>query len=163
MKNVLVFTCILLFLTVGLYAADPAIGFWKSIDDESGEITAGWEVYEEQGILYGKILKVVGQPADALATACEGPYKDFPVAGDTSKMTLINTPWIYGLENKGEGKWKSGKIIDPENGKMYTSEITFHKAGGKYKMDTLEMRGKIGPFGRSQFWQKSTREEIMSL
>ncbi len=163
MKKLFIITSVLFLFTCTLYAADPALGFWKSIDDASGEITAGWEVYEDNGILYGKILKVVGQPADALATACEGPYKDFPIAGDTSKMTLINTPWIYGLVNKGEGKWRNGRIIDPENGKAYASEITFHKAGAKYKVDTLEMRGKIGPFGRSQFWQKSTREEIMSL
>ncbi len=162
MKKIITITLMLLCTTV-LFAQDPAIGFWKSIDDESGEVTAGWEVYEENGILYGKILKVVGQPIDALATECKGPYKDFPIAGDTSKMTLINTPWIYGLVNKGEGKWRSGRIIDPENGKDYASEITFHKAGGKYNVDTLEMRGKIGPFGRSQFWQTSSREEIMSL
>ncbi len=162
MKKIICLALVLLCATVA-FAADPAIGFWKSIDDTSGEVTAGWEVYEENGVLYGKILKVVGQPADALATACEGPYKNFPVSGDTSKMTLINTPWIYGLVNKGEGKWRNGRIIDPENGKDYASEITFHKAGGKYKVNTLEMRGKIGPFGRSQFWQTSTREEIMSL
>ncbi len=162
MKKIICLALVLLCATVA-FAQDPALGFWKSIDDDTGEVTAGWEVYEEDGILYGRILKVVGQPADALATACEGPYDDFPIAGDTSKMTLINTPWIYGLVNKGNGKWRNGRIIDPETGKDYASEITFHKAGGKYKVDTLEMRGKIGPFGRSQFWQKSTREEIMAL
>ncbi len=163
MKKVITIAIILFTVSIGLFATDPALGYWKSIDDESGEVTAGWEVYEEAGVLYGKILKVVGKPADELAVECKGPYKDFPVPGDTSKMTLINTPWIYGLVNKGEGKWRNGRIIDPENGKSYASEITFHNAGGKYKVDTLEMRGKIGPFGRSQFWQKSTREEIMAL
>ncbi len=163
MKKISVIALMLLTASLGLFAADPAIGFWKSIDDESGEITAGWEVYEEDGILYGKILKIVGFPDDTLAIECKGPYKDFPIAGDTSKMTIVGTPWIYGLENKGSGKWKNGRIVDPESGKDYASEITFHKAGGKYKVNTLEMRGKVGPFGRSQFWQTSTREEIMSL
>ena len=162
MKRVVMYVA-LCALSVGALLADPAVGFWKSVDDDSGKVTAGWEVYEKNGVLYGEIINVVGKPADAKATKCKGPYDNFPVAGKTSEMTLVNTPWIWGLSNKGSGKWKGGKIVDHESGKQYTCEITFHKTGGKYKVDTLEMRGKIGPFGRSQFWQRSTEEEILSL
>ncbi len=155
---------VLLVLCISAVAfADPALGYWKSINEE-GKITAGWEIYVENGKLYGKIVKVADQPADALAEECTGEYEDFPVAGDVSKMPLVGTPFIYGLEMKKEGEWRKGSIIDPESGKLYGCQITFHKAGSKkFATDTLEMRGKIGPFGRSQFWQRSSLEEIQSL
>ena len=35
--------------------------------------------------------------------------------------------------------------------------------GKKYLSDTLEMRGEVGPFGRSQFWNKATKEEALSI
>ena len=35
--------------------------------------------------------------------------------------------------------------------------------GKKYKVDTLEMRGSIGPFGRSQYWKKSTQADASAL
>ena len=41
---------------------------------------------------------------------------------------------------------------------------TFHKADGKkYKEDTLEMRGEVGPFGRSQFWKAASESEAKGL
>ncbi len=163
MKRIALFLILALFASVWFLSADSALGYWKSIDDETGKVTAGWEIYVENGKLYGKIITAVDVTSYDLATECIGPYDDFPLPGDTSKMTIVGTPWIYGLENKSNGVWKGGRIIDPANGKDYTCEITFHKAGGKYRVDTLEMRGKIGPFGRSQFWQRATLDEILAL
>ena len=50
---------------------------------------------------------------------------------------------------KAEGKdvWEGGKILDPENGKTYTLRLTPIEGGAK-----LEVRGSIGPFGRTQTW-----------
>jgi uncharacterized protein (DUF2147 family) len=83
-------------------------------------------------------------------------------------MRVIGTEWIWGLSQSGAGEWKGGSIIDPEHGKMYICEITFHPAGTRarrrtFTTDTLEMRGKVGPFGRSQFWEKATRQEVEAI
>lgn len=158
-----VFSMIFVFVICGSLFADPVIGFWKSIDDETGELTAGWEIYEKDGLLYGEIISLVGFPADQKAEMCDSSYKGFPLKGNVSEMTVIGTPWIFGLEKEDEGEWDGGKVIDPESGKMYTCEITFHPIGKKYKVETLEMRGKIGPFGRSQYWQRSTLEEVKAI
>ena len=40
-----------LLLSAALFAADPAVGLWKSIDDKTGEITAIWQIYEQNGKL----------------------------------------------------------------------------------------------------------------
>ena len=48
-----------LFVAAGLaFAADPAEGIWKSIDDQTGEVTAIWKIYEQNGTLYGTIAAV---------------------------------------------------------------------------------------------------------
>ena len=153
-----------LFVVSFACAQDLVEGYWKSVD-ESGVITAGWKIYQKEGKLYGEIVKVPGTDADALATECKGPYKNFPIKGDTSKMTLINTPWIFGLEKISQGVWAGGNIVDPNDGNMYKCKITFRaKDGKKYKEDTLEMRGEIGlGIGRSQFWTKTSLEEISNL
>ena len=61
---------------------------------------------------------------------------------------------ILGLEiirgaKKADDKdvWEGGKILDPENGRNYTLRMTPVEGGKK-----LEVRGSIGPFGRTQTW-----------
>ena len=157
-----IFAALLLSVFAGFaFAADPVEGYWVSIDEE-GKLTAGWQIYEESGVLYGKILAVAGKPRDTVATAVKESYKDFPVQGAVNKMTVVGTPWIWGLSKKGAGQWAGGNIIDPADGKVYKCKITFRAADGKkFKEDTLEMRGEIGMgIGRSQFWKRSTPEDI---
>lgn len=147
------------------FAADPAEGYWLSVDEKTGEVTAGWEIYQKDGVLYGQILSAAGKASDTLASKCKESYANFPVAGKVNAMTVVNTPWIYGLKNNKPGVWSGGNIVDPSSGSMYNCKIIYHAAdGNKYKIDTLEMRGEIGfGIGRSQFWQKSTREKVAGL
>lgn len=154
------------FLCAGaLSAADTVEGYWKSIDEKTGKVTAAWKIYDQGGKLYGIIVTVPSQKDDTIAKECVGPYKGFPVAGDVSKMTVVNTPFIYGLTKKAEGQWDSGNIIDPKDGKVYKCKIAYRAADGKkYKVDMLEMRGEIGlGIGRSQLWEKTTEAEIETL
>ncbi len=55
MKKLLTLLGALLVLSSALFAADPAAGLWKSIDDKTGEVTAIWRIYEEGGKLFGTI------------------------------------------------------------------------------------------------------------
>jgi uncharacterized protein (DUF2147 family) len=145
-------------------AADKVEGLWKSID-EKGKTTAAWRIYQKDAVLYGEIITVPGQSDATIAKDCKPSYRGFPVSGEVNKMTVINTPFIYGLKMKAEGKWEGGNIIDPKDGKLYQCKIVFHAAdGSRYKTDVLEMRGEIGfGLGRSQFWERTTEDEIASL
>lgn len=156
------------FLCVGFcFAKDPVEGFWISYDEKTNEPTAGWQIWEENGKLFGKILSVKGFPPEtkAFGTKGRGPYDDFPAKGEMSEMQTVGTTWIYNLTKVSEGNWAKGKIVDPNDGKRYNCKITFRKANGKkYKTDVLEMRGEIGAgIGRSQFWQAATESEASSL
>ncbi|MDR2700911.1 MAG: DUF2147 domain-containing protein [Spirochaetaceae bacterium] len=160
------FAVIILFAAGGFcFAADPAEGFWISVDEKTGKDTAGWEIYIRDGKLYGKILSVADAAQTIKADKCKDSYKGFPTPGKVSEMPVVGTIWIFGLvPDRQPGQWKDGNIIDPDNGSMYGCKIIFHPADNKkYKVDTLEMRGTIGPLGRSQFWRKATRAQAAGL
>lgn len=158
---------VFLLLVLGfsmLAAEDKVEGLWKSID-ETGKTTAAWRIYQKDTMLYGEIVKVPDQADTKLADKCLPSYKGFPLSGDISKMTVVNTPFIYSLKMKNPGQWDSGNIIDPKEGKLYKCKITFRAADGKkYKNDMLEMRGEIGlGIGRSQLWERTNEAEIAAL
>ena len=146
---------IFLLLAGICFAADPAEGFWISYDEKTGKAMTGWEIFVYNGKLYGRIVSLAGLDQNITADRCKDYYKDFPAHGKVSEMPVIGTTWIFGLvpEEGRPGQWKSGNVVDPNDGSIYECKITFHRADGKkYKVDTLEMRGiTFGPFGRSQF------------
>jgi len=166
-KTIQIFFIIALFLVSSgiCFAADPAEGFWISVDEKTGQDTAGWEIFIRDGKLYGRILSLADLPQNVKADQCKDSYKGFPASGKVSEMTVVGTSWIFGLVPDGQpGQWKGGNIIDPNDGSMYGCKIIFHPADGKkFKVDTLEMRGTIGPFGRSQFWRRASRDQAAGL
>jgi uncharacterized protein (DUF2147 family) len=170
MKNIGFITGIVLaalMLTAGTdfcFAADPAEGYWISVDDKGKKIS-GWELYILNGNLCGKMVSAPGTPDNARASKCRKSYRGFPLSGKVNEMPVIGTPWIFGLTTERPGHWINGSVINPEDGKIYKCKMTFHPADGKrYKNDTLEMRGEIGwGIGRSYFWLKSSAEEVNAL
>ena len=80
-----------------LHAADPAEGFWKSID-EQGKVTAFWKLWVEGGELKGTIVKVPGKPDNETCGACKGDSKQF------ANKPIIGTQWMYGFKKDGEKK-----------------------------------------------------------
>ena len=165
MKKPAFFFGLVFLLRVFCFAADPAEGYWLSIDDKTGRVTAGWEIYQEGGKLYGKVLSTAEHGPDVKAVFCRESYRDFPVPGKVNLMDVVGTPWIFGLVRDKEGHWSNGHVIDPTDGNMYKCKIIYHPADGKkFMADTLEMRGEIGlGIGRSQYWRKTSREEALAL
>ncbi|MCR4734452.1 MAG: DUF2147 domain-containing protein [Treponema sp.] len=165
MKKIMTVLASLILFGTLCFAADPAEGYWVSVDEKTNEETAGWKIWQEGGKLYGKILSLAGKPQDEMTTGGKGKsYDNFMNGVDVGTLRTVGTTWIWDLSNQGNGKWANGYIIDPGDGKRYKCRITFHKADGKkYKTDTLEMRGEVGPFGRSQFWKTSTEEGASGL
>ena len=162
-KNLLCFF-IVAFISGFIFATDSVEGFWISVDEKTGKQTAGWEIWQENGLLNGRILAAADVTADDTAGGKGKSYDNFQDGIDVNTVKVVGTTWIWGLTQKNPGQWENGFIIDPENGSRYKCKITFHIADGKkYSKDTLEMRGEVGPFGRSQFWHKATKEEALAI
>jgi uncharacterized protein (DUF2147 family) len=165
MKKIIVMLIALVIVTGFGFAADPVEGFWLSVDEKTGEVTAGWQIYQEGGVLYGKILSFSDKSGGDYAVNCRDSYPGFPVPGRVSQMHLIGTPWIYGHTSTKCGEWSGGTVVNPEDGRNYRCRIFFRPADGRrYLTDTLEMRGEIGlGIGRSQFWRKTDERTARSL
>ena len=118
------------------------IGLWKNIDDASGKPRALIRIAESNGTLQGKIEKVFPGPSEdrnPKCEKCEGALKNVPVIG----LVILS-----GLKKDG-AEYTGGKILDPDNGKVYSAKIQMTDAGKK-----LNVRGYVGVsmLGRSQIW-----------
>ena len=117
------------------------VGRWNTVDDKTGEIKSEINITDTAGVLSGNVTKLLRKDAkrDEVCDKCSDDRKDKPILG----MQIIRGA------KKAEGKdvWEDGKILDPENGRNYTLRLTPVEGGKK-----LEVRGSIGPFGRTQTW-----------
>ena len=165
MKKIVAMVAALFVAAAACFAADPAVGLWKSVDDKTGEVTAIWRVYEQDGKLFGTIAATVDKPQDVIASACKESYKNFPVAGAVNKMKTVGTPWIYNMVKESEGNWKGGNIVNPGDGKCYGCVIKYLSAGQKNKsytakVPTLAMAGTVGPIQVFQYWIQATDADV---
>jgi uncharacterized protein (DUF2147 family) len=131
----------LLSCTAALAQMSP-VGLWQSIDDKTGQPKAEIRITASSaGVLAGVIEKGLVPPVEPNCTQCSDDRKDKPKLG----MEVIRGA------KKAEGKdvWEDGKILDPDNGKNYTLRLTPIDGGKK-----LEVRASIGPFGRTQTWNR---------
>ena len=131
---------LLLTGTAALAQMTP-VGTWRSIDDETKQPKAQIVVSDNGGVLTGRIEKLLRPGADpnAVCDRCTDDRKDKPMVG----LEIIRGA------KKAEGKdvWEGGRILDPEKGSTYSLRLTPIEGGSK-----LEVRGSIGPFGRTQTW-----------
>lgn len=134
---------LLLTGTAALAQMTP-VGTWRSIDDETKQPKAQIVVSDNGGVLTGRIEKLLRPGADpnAVCDRCTDDRKDQPMVG----LEIIRGA------KKAEGKdvWEGGRILDPEKGSTYSLRLTPIEGGSK-----LEVRGSIGPFGRTQTWVRA--------
>ena len=124
--------------------ATPA-GLWKTIDDKSGKERSLIRIGEAGGVFSGKLEKALDPDAkpDAKCDQCSDERKDKPLIG----MTLIRN-----VKQNADDKevFDGGDILDPDNGKVYRLRLKPLDGGRK-----LEVRGYLGPFWRTQVWQRA--------
>lgn len=140
MKRVFLSTALFVAANAALAQATP-VGVWRNIDDKTGEVKAEIRISETAGALNARIEKRLGKDSkpDAVCTECSDDRKGQPLDG----LEIVR-----GVR-KVEGKdvWEGGKILDPESGREYNARLTPVEGGKK-----LDVRGYIGPFGRTQTW-----------
>jgi uncharacterized protein (DUF2147 family) len=126
---------------VNLSAQNSPKGIWKSVDDTTGEAKSHLEIYEENGKLFGKIVKLLRKGPETVCEKCPGAKKNKKLVG----MVIIED-----LEKKDD-YWKNGSILDPESGKEYNCSIWFEDGN----TEELKVRGKhwTGLY-RTQTWYK---------
>lgn len=133
----------LVFVAIGtpVMAQMSPVGLWKSVDEKTGAPKSEVRISESGGVLTGKVERILREGADpsAVCDQCTDDRKGKPIVG----LEIIRGT----KQAEGKTVWEDGKILDPENGKTYTLRLTPVDGGQK-----LEVRGSIGPFGRTQTW-----------
>ncbi|MFY3386010.1 DUF2147 domain-containing protein [Paracidovorax sp. MALMAid1276] len=121
-------------------------GLWRNIDDKTGEAKAEIRIRDVGGgVLNGALEKRLSKDAkpDEVCKECSDDRKDKPLVG----LEIIRGARKAEAKDAAQPVWEGGKILDPENGRNYTLRMTPIEGGKK-----LEVRGSVGPFGRTQTW-----------
>ena len=124
-------------------AQNTPVGLWKTIDDDGKTEKSLVRITDDGGVLSGKIEKIFdATKQDSKCDKCTDERKDKPVLG----MVILRN-----LKQDADDKevWSGGEVLDPNNGKVYKTRLK-PIDGGKQ----LQMRGYIGPFYRTQVWQR---------
>lgn len=138
-------TVLSLCLALSAQAQMTPIGTWHAIDDETGKPSAEIKITaKDNGELVGMVVKSLMPVKDgdeANCSLCPDDRKDKPKIG----MEIIR-----GLkQTAGTLLWEGGTILDPNKGKIYKLRLQPLEGGSK-----LQMRGYMGPFFRTQTWNR---------
>ncbi len=152
----LLLAAILLLSPLGATGGESAgvPGYWKTIDDETGEVKSIVRIWEENGRLKGRIEKIFPKPGedpDPTCDKCRGHLKDQRVIG----MVFL---WDFKRAGSHAGKWVDGAIVDPENGKQYHCQLEL--TGGGKKLEVFGYIRLIFKIGRSQTWLRASESDL---
>ncbi|GMG88000.1 DUF2147 domain-containing protein [Biformimicrobium ophioploci] len=128
---------LLALVTAPAIASTDVVGQWRTIDDETGQPKSIVEIYEKNGLVYGKVVRLLQKPQDTVCEKCPGDLKGKKLVG----MDVVTRM------RKVDGRYEEGQIMDPISGKVYGCKMW--REG-----NMLKVRGYIGPFYRTQVWQK---------
>ena len=124
------------------WAQMSPVGTWHSIDDETQQPKAQIVISADaEGVLSGRIERLLRPDADpnAVCSRCTDDRKDQPMVG----LEIVRGA----RQAEGKTVWEGGRILDPEKGSTYALRLTPVENGAR-----LDVRGSIGPFGRTQTW-----------
>lgn len=130
-----------MFFIAGSVSADPSAveGRWLTQEKD------GWIRIE----LVGSSLegRIAGAPPGSPG---EREFDDRNPDPSLRTRRLDGLTIMTGFEYDGGGRWKDGRIYDPNSGKTYRGTATL------IDPDTLEIRGYIGVslFGRTETWTR---------
>ena len=144
MRNKLLATLLalpLLGISLAAAAADPVVGRWKTIDDETGKAKSIVEISQAaNGSFVGHFTEILqsDKGPNPVCDKCKDDRKNKPITG----MEIIR-----GMKAEGGGEYAGGTILKPDEGKIYKSKMELIEGGKK-----LEVSGCIAFICKSQTW-----------
>lgn len=132
-----------LTLITGLAQANTsAEGRWRQIDPDTNRAKSIVEITRtSNGQLNGRIIELINPSRpNPVCDKCEDDRRNRPITG----MEIIR-----GMRADGAGKWKGGRILKPDEGKVYNSKMQLIEGGRK-----LEVSGCIAFLCKTQVWER---------
>ncbi|MEC7119826.1 MAG: DUF2147 domain-containing protein [Pseudomonadota bacterium] len=126
---------------------DDILGYWRTIDDETGFAKAIVHIQRADNNTYvGIVAEIIERPdykPVQVCTICPEPFKGRRIVG----MPLI---WNMKAETHKGFQYTGGYAIDPISGKIYAGDIRLSPDSRR-----ITLRGKVigaGFLNRSQTW-----------
>ncbi len=145
-KAILAISC---FWAAAAWAQMTPVGTWHTIDDVTNQPKGEVSISEKDGVLSGVVGRgLQNDPkAKTICDLCKDDRKNQPIVG---------MEFIRGVKQEGTKLiWGGGgKILDPNNGNIYTVELEPIDGGKKMKV-----RGYFGPLYRTQVWLRVQPEK----
>ncbi len=141
--------CLSFLVSLPAIAQSRLIGTWKQVEDQGvnkGKVGSYIEMYEQNGVFFGKIVKLLFDPPDKICPKCPGDFKNKPLLG----MIILKDMKKTGDIDKEQGiEYAGGTIMDPDSGDTYKCKMWV-------KDDVLTVRAFIGfsLLGRSGKWYR---------
>lgn len=129
---------IILFISAATVSAQSIVGKWKTIDDETGKPKSIVEIFEKNGKVYGKIIKLFRDPGEEQDPVCD------KCEDDRKGKKVIGLEIIRDMNQDGK-EWEDGTIMDPKKGTVYDCKLWLE--GGN-----LKVRGYVLFIYRTQTW-----------
>lgn len=128
-------------------------GYWQQVSDEFQQPQSIMYISENNGVYEGKVVAgflINQKPPRELCDNCPNTFQGKRILG----MTIM-----WGYTQKGN-YWGNGRILDPNQGKIYRSTLSLGNAGQE-----LYVRGYLGIplFGRSQTWHRLSDAQALEL
>ncbi len=152
MKNLksLFATGLFVLLPMVANAVMPHVGFYQTIDDKTNKpksIVYLYEYLDEDDVeLAARLIALYGDDGK-ISETLSNPTRIATEVDGSPKMVGLDIIWEMEWD-ADDKEYEDGKIMDPKNGKIYSSVIWQENA----EPTKLRVRGKIGPFGRTQTW-----------
>jgi len=122
-------------------------GFWKSIDDRTGEQLSIVEIKKKPDNTYtGTIVYRYPVPGGGTVlmhcVKCPEPFKNKPIQG-------LQIAWGLKEDPKNPNQYIDGRVLEPKTGNIYKGKAQLSADGKR-----LRMRGYMGisALGRTQVW-----------
>ena len=97
-----------LLLVVWGFGQNKIVGVWKTIDDETNKAKSQVEIYEKDGKLYGKVIKLFREPDEE-----QDPISDKCDSDDPRYMKkVLGMEILQDLERSNDKEYEDGSIYD---------------------------------------------------
>jgi uncharacterized protein (DUF2147 family) len=138
-------TLALLFALSTVVFAGDLDGFYKTIDDKTGNAKSIVRIYKCGDAICGRIVALYDEKGAKIEETLNAPSRVAEKVSGSPKMAGLDIIWNM---KPDKDEFSGGKILDPKSGSVYTCVIWHEKNDAK----KLNVRGKIGPIGRTQVW-----------
>jgi uncharacterized protein (DUF2147 family) len=126
--------------------SNSPIGKWQTLNEKTKHPGSIVKISMEQNTLVGEIAELLPgshYKATDVCTQCPDDLKNKPIVG-------LRFLWGFVPDATQKDTWTGGKVLDPNNGKIYQGSIKLTDHG-----NTMLLRGYWGPFWRTQTWTRS--------